>query len=94
MADNGDPAPVPQRTVPRMSAARSFKTTSAVDKMKAYLKEVPVLHAQLRSVIGKLDIQLESVRQTEVEFKDLSKRIEETVARWEEEQKDAGTPGA
>lgn len=73
-----EPAPAPLRKVPvrMMDHKKGFEGTSAMDRFKAYLKEVPVIHARLVKTVS--------------EFETVTRRIQEIVNKWEEEQKDAG----
>lgn len=96
---NGPAAPpAPHRKVPRLDAEKSFTGSSALDKLKAYLRDVPPLHARLVKVIEEQEANL--VRSQEaltrskealVTFDGVTADIRALVDRWE---KDHGQPGA
>jgi len=73
-----------------MSAKKSFGGANAVDKMKAYLRDVPVLHKRLVKVIEDLDRTLGEARVAKENFEAVTAQIEDTVKRWEEEQRNDG----
>lgn len=83
----------PQRKAVAFRAQKSFQGTSAMERMKAYLKDVPVLHQRLTAVVAALEQQLvdgqkhlEAAKKTLADFEATTSQIKTTVARWEEEQ--------
>lgn len=87
MPDNGDPLAVPGVAVVRIATKRfdpkkSFEGTTAQDRMKEYLKKIPVYDAQMKALID----DFTAIRER---FKKLSDEIEETVKGMEEAKKDA-----
>lgn len=79
-------APTPLRKIPRMDPKTAYTGTSAVDRMKAYLKEVPLLRARLLKVIEEQEVHLKHARASVEEFEETTARIEALVTTWEEEQ--------
>ena len=90
-------APAPRKGVP--FTRRSFEATNSVDRMKQYLKDVPILHKRLSDVVLALErhlvvsgAHLDQAKKTLAEFNSTTEAIKANVARWEEEQKHVG-PG-
>jgi septal ring factor EnvC (AmiA/AmiB activator) len=76
---------------------KSFENVDTMDRMKAYLRDVPVLHARMVKVIEEQEAllsnqqaHLNAARASLTRFEALTKQIEDTVAKWEKEQADAG----
>jgi hypothetical protein len=89
---NGPAAPpAPHRKVPRLDPEKSFAGASALDKLKAYLRDVPPLHARLVKVIEEQEANLARSKQALVAFDGVTAEIRAIVDRWE---KDHGQPGA
>lgn len=83
---HGTAAPPPPRTVPKFGK-KSFTGANAVDKMKAYLRDVPVLHKRLVTVVEGLERNLAEARVAKENFDGVTASIQAAVDRWEEEQK-------
>lgn len=83
-------APV-RRTVPRIDAKKSFTGAKAVDRMKGYLRDVPVLHKRLTTVIEEQERHLAQAKEALGRFETVTKDIEQTVKSWEEEQHGRGS---
>lgn len=74
LPENGNPAAIrtlpPSRAgaVPRLDPKTSFKGADAMDRLKAYLREVPVLHARLLCVVQGLERLLAEAQTRLAEF--------------------------
>lgn len=82
MSDNGDPTfspgTVARPVIKRFDPKKSFETTSAVDRAKAYLKKIPVYDAQMKALID----DFTAIRER---FNKLAGDIGETVKEMEKE---------
>lgn len=94
------PAPAPSAAAApaRKVAAfgkQSFKETnaqgSAVDRLKAYLKDIPVIHGRLSKFVADQEAQLAASKKSLAEFDEVTAQLKATVAKWEEEQTNGGT---
>ena len=81
----GTTATTPVRRVVAMSAAKSFQATSGAEKLKAYLREVPKIHDQLRQIVESLRVTTDALRIT-------TESVQRLVKQWEEEERH-GRPG-
>jgi hypothetical protein len=81
-----------KKVTPAFSSKRSFQATNAVDRMKQYLRDVPVLHKRLNQVVADSEQNLAAAKKAVVEFEAVTAQIKSIVDRWEEEQNHAG-PG-
>lgn len=97
------PAPAPAAPAPAAPARKavafgkqSFKETnaqgSAIDRMKAYLKDIPVIHGRLNKFVADQEAQLAAAKKSLAEFDAVTAQLKATVAKWEEEQSHGG-PG-
>jgi len=81
-----EPALAPLRKVPpKMDPKKAFEGTSAVDRMKAYLKEIPTIRARLVKVIDDQEENLKRSRASVDTFDQTTARISEIVRSWEEQ---------
>lgn len=80
-----------RRVVPRIDPKKSFTGAKAVDRMKGYLRDVPVLHKRLTAVIEEQERNLAEARKALERFDKVTADIEQTVKRWEEEQHGRGS---
>jgi hypothetical protein len=86
-----EPALAPLRKVPvKLDPKKAFEGTSAVDRMKAYLKEIPTLRARLVKVIDDQEDNLKRAKASVDAFDQTTARISEIVKSWEEQN--AGHP--
>jgi len=79
----------PRKQVHSFNAKKAFEGTSAVDRMKQYLKDVPVLHARLTTTIASLEATLAAAKKSAAELEKVTADIKVTVAKLEEEQSHA-----
>jgi hypothetical protein len=84
-APHAAPAPAP-RKVMALRPQKSFPGATATDRMKDYLKDVPVLHARLSKVVVDQEANLAAAKKALVEFDAVTAKIKAVVAKWEEEQ--------
>lgn len=85
-----EPALAPLRKIPpKMDPKKAFEGTSAVDRLKVYLKEIPTIRARLVKVIEDQEENLKRAKTSIDGFDQTTARINEIVKSWEE-QKDAG----
>ena len=82
----------PRKQVHTFDPKRAYEGSTAVDRMKQYLKDVPVLHQRLTSTVASLEATLAAARKAATELEKVTADIRVTVARWEEEQ-NHGRPG-
>jgi len=84
------PAPVsaPRRLPPppKFDAKKSFQNADAAEKLKGYLRDVPVLHARLTKVIQDWEAQLALAKANLESFDRVTRDVEATVASWEKEK--------
>lgn len=80
----------PPRIQPRMIDPKTAFSTA--DKMKQYLREVPVLHARLVKAVDGLERTLTEARGTLAELTAATERVKTLVEEWEKEhgRKDDG----
>ena len=83
----GSTATTPVRRVVAMSAKKSFQATTGAEKLKAYLREVPKIHDQLRQIVESLRVTTDALRIT-------TESVQRLVRNWEEEERHgrAGEP--
>jgi len=62
-----------------------------VDKLKGYLRDVPVLHARLVRVINEWEGQLTKAKADLAEFQRVTEGIKSTVAKWEKDDGHGGS---
>lgn len=90
-----EPALAPLRKVPpKMDPKKAFEGTSAVDRMKAYLKEIPSIRARLVKVIDDQEDNLKRARASVETFDQTTARISEIVKSWEEQNAGHHAPAA
>ena len=90
--DNGT-LPGTNISPPRFDPKKSFKGTSAMDRAKKYLKDVPVLHARLEKVIEEQEANMKSSRASLDNFDAVTNEIRAMVDIWEkdiQEEKKSG----
>lgn len=102
MADNGKPGPVPiPAPVPAGDTALAplrkipAKVVTPMDRLKAYLKEVPSIRARLVKVTEEQEEMLKRAKASVETFDQATARINEIVKSWEEQNAghDAPAPG-
>lgn len=74
-----------RKVPPKMDPKKAFEGTSAVDRMKAYLKEIPSIRARLVKVIDDQEDNLKRARASVEAFDQTTARISEIVKSWEEQ---------
>jgi hypothetical protein len=79
-------APAAPRKVAAFDPKKAYEGTTAVDRMKQYLKDVPVLHQRLTTTAAGMEASLASVRKVVADLEKVTADIKATIARWEEEQ--------
>lgn len=90
-----EPALAPLRKVPpKMDPKKAFDGTSAVDRMKAYLKEIPTIRARLVKVIDDQEENLKRAKASVDAFDQTTARISEIVKSWEEQNAGPHAPVA
>lgn len=93
------PTPVPSTVPPENGAPKStdpekfFKGAKAMDRLKGYLKDVPILHARMTKVVEDQEANLAAARKALQNFDDVTAKIIETVERWEAEEKEKEADG-
>ena len=91
------PEPVPLRQahhVPHLDAKKSFTATAQADRLKEYIKDIPVLRARvvqavthLEALVAGLQAELDLARAARKSFEEAATEI---TARFTEQEKDHG----
>ena len=89
--DNGGVPTLPRP--PRFDAKKSFEKTSAMDRAKRYLKDVPVLHARLENVIEAQEANLTASKESLAKFDSVTAEIQKTVDSWEKDSQETKANG-
>jgi hypothetical protein len=100
MADNGKPTPVPApasavAAEPALAPLRKVpaKVVSPMDRLKAYLKEVPSIRARLVKVTEEQEEMLKRSKASVEAFDQATTRITALVKSWEEQNAGHDAPG-
>jgi hypothetical protein len=82
----------PRKQVHLFDPKKAYEGSTAVDRMKQYLKDVPVLHQRLTASVAGLEATLTAAKKAAADLEKVTADIRVTVARWEGEQ-NHGRPG-
>lgn len=82
---------MPKPKVPRFDPKKSFQSTKSVDRLKEYLKKIPVYDAQLKTILADLNQALAEATAAKERFERVTAEIEATVKQWDEERKHGGS---
>jgi len=81
-------APPGPRKAPAFTPKKAFQATNSMERLKEYLKEVPVLHKRLTDVVVGLEANLSSARASLAQFDETTSRVRALVDRMEKEERD------
>lgn len=82
-------APPPPRKVVALRPQKSFPaaaSASAADRLKEYLKDVPMLHGRLTKAVTEQEANAAASRKTLADFETTVAQMKGLVAKWEQEE--------
>jgi hypothetical protein len=102
---NGKVEPTPLRQahhpVPHLDAKKSFTATAQADRLKEYIKDIPVLRARivqavthLEALVASMQAELGLARVARKSFEEASEAITERFGHWEKDHGAPVTPAA